>query len=273
MLSEILNFGAKFRSASHAVRVSGQVIVWRASATMVEPGTSHDSGDAATMDTAPSPKCIGEVYSFGGGKSGALGHGTRDTVHTPKKVPIKGGNVVALATGSNFCVVLLSDGTMRVWGSGKDGRLGLGNEDDALSPVPLKALLKQPIVEIAAGERHAFARASDGRVWGWGHNAHAALGVDSSASPVTTPLEVRPLPRGDRRRSPACGCGVVQTVSISGSWRWWVCTYCGRAAAGVHVHGTLGYRTCRSQRGADGRWERILGGGVQRRHPADVGLQ
>jgi len=52
------------------------------------------------------------------------------------------------------------------WGSGHNGRLGLGTQDSHASPQLINAFLfskEQKVLQIAAGESHNLARTKDGK--------------------------------------------------------------------------------------------------------------
>lgn len=44
-----------------------------------------------------------------------------------------------------------------VWGKGKQGRLGLGAEDDVLIPTEIVSLSNLRVVQVSAGESHSGA--------------------------------------------------------------------------------------------------------------------
>ena len=70
----------------------------------------------------------GEVYSFGRGRGGRLGHGMPPTnIYEPKRVSLS-QRAIDCAAGSMNSAFVLSDGTVMTCGRGGDGRLGLGAE-------------------------------------------------------------------------------------------------------------------------------------------------
>lgn len=69
------------------------------------------------------------------------------------------GGVVQLAMGQDHTYALVSDGTVRCWGLGANGRLGYGNfetigDDETPSDLTLPVDVGGPVTQIAAGSRH-----------------------------------------------------------------------------------------------------------------------
>jgi hypothetical protein len=109
-------------------------------------------------------------------------------------LPVSGGGSVTpqvVAGGSHTCA-LLSDGTVRCWGRGADGRLGDGFTVDRLNPVQVLAsgtaetdpVVLDGVTQIAAGNAYTCALLSDGTVRCWGSNSAGQLGDGSTTSPV-----------------------------------------------------------------------------------------
>lgn len=64
----------------------------------------------------------GDVYTWGNGKSGALGHGNWDQVSLPKKVD-KISNIVKIGCGIDFTICMDKDGKLYSWGFNRYGQL------------------------------------------------------------------------------------------------------------------------------------------------------
>lgn len=117
--------------------------------------------------------------------------------------------VECLGKGSVVCA-LLSDGTVVTWGGYSqifDWRRGglLGNDTWERSDYPVRvASLGSPcgylvgVRRVSAGEEHALALLSDGRVVSWGHNSYGQLG------------------NGDRAESGMCRYLAVPVKSVGG---------------------------------------------------------
>ena len=96
-------------------------------------------------------------------------------------------NVLQLAATKYHSLALTRSGAIYSWGYGKSGRLGHGNEDNQLLPMPVFALRDKVVVSIAAADNHTIAITQGGGVYGWGSNTFGQLGTDKipfALSPV-----------------------------------------------------------------------------------------
>jgi alpha-tubulin suppressor-like RCC1 family protein len=79
-----------------------------------------------------------------------------------------------VSAGSNFNILLTTNGDVYTWGKNSSGQLGDLNNADKNSPGKVKGLPK--IVSISAGKFHSLALANDGSVWAWGNNVCGQVG-------------------------------------------------------------------------------------------------
>ena len=72
----------------------------------------------------------GALYTWGYGKHGVLGHGTRASVNVPNLVQgaLLGAKVIQISTGNRHTACITEQGALYTWGSSADGKLGHGNE-------------------------------------------------------------------------------------------------------------------------------------------------
>ncbi len=77
-----------------------------------------------------------------------------------------------VVAGRYHSCALVSNGTVRCWGSNSNGQLGDGTTTDRPLPVGVQSLLN--VVEIRAGAYHTCARGSDGTVKCWGQTLTAS---------------------------------------------------------------------------------------------------
>ena len=77
-----------------------------------------------------------DVYTWGRGWRGMLGHGEETDELEPKILdPLLTKDITQLALSRTFSVALSSQGEVFSWGSGKYGRLGHGNLRDRFLPL------------------------------------------------------------------------------------------------------------------------------------------
>jgi RCC1 and BTB domain-containing protein len=102
----------------------------------------------------------GNVYSFGNGTEGQLGHCSFENKLTPtliQQAQLEGKCVVQVACGWTHTMVLTSEGRLYTWGSGRVGRLGHGSELKTCVPSVVESLLGYKVVHIASQNSHSVA--------------------------------------------------------------------------------------------------------------------
>ncbi|XP_041132868.1 secretion-regulating guanine nucleotide exchange factor isoform X2 [Polyodon spathula] len=111
----------------------------------------------------------GEVLLCGQNNKGQLGLGhTVDALLFTPCAALRGHNVVQVAGGWDFTLILTGDGLVLACGSNAFGQLGVPHHPaGSLVPMPIKSLTEK-VVEVSAGLRHALAVTEAGRVYQWG---------------------------------------------------------------------------------------------------------
>jgi alpha-tubulin suppressor-like RCC1 family protein len=138
---------------------------------MVTAGSSHTL--ALTSD--------GVLWGWGVNPSGVLGDGTTGAQIAPVPVATNlARSWVAVSSGGSHTLALASDGTLWSWGANDSGQLGNGAPTTYFAPFPLVTNLPQAWSAISGGEAHTLALATNGTLWGWGHNDYGQLGDGTS---------------------------------------------------------------------------------------------
>jgi alpha-tubulin suppressor-like RCC1 family protein len=77
---------------------------------------------------------------------------------------------VQIAAGAQHSVALDALGRVFAWGSGKNGKLGLGDELYRATPVHLLELATAAgqVRKISAGQEHSACISRDGKAFSWG---------------------------------------------------------------------------------------------------------
>ncbi|KAM3615329.1 uncharacterized protein V6R79_000330 [Siganus canaliculatus] len=76
----------------------------------------------------------GEVFTFGEGRYGQLGHGSSADEHVPRLVEGLDGPASQIACGRRHTLVLGSSGRLWAFGSGAKGQTGTGQRENSLTP-------------------------------------------------------------------------------------------------------------------------------------------
>jgi alpha-tubulin suppressor-like RCC1 family protein len=138
------------------------------------------------------------VWAWGYDGLGQLGNGTSNESAHPRAVEVsKLAGVAAIAAGSSHALAVLSDHTVRAWGSNQYSQLGAKTTTTcttyrypcATTPIPVLNLTG--VSTVAGGGNFSLALKSDGSVWGWGENGYGQLatGASTSFGGVTTPTK------------------------------------------------------------------------------------
>jgi hypothetical protein len=157
----------------------------------------------------------GEVFTWGWGEQGQLGHGDDLNQPLPKLVESL-REVLYIGAGTQFSMALTYYGELYAWGHNDMGQLGIGNTTLQKAPVRVKRV--QNVLHFACGTSHAVAVTSEGQgmqsvVWQWGQqNTHGKV--------QTLPLEVTELAHRDIHRV-ACGEWHSLALSLAGEVYTW----------------------------------------------------
>ncbi|KAM4826145.1 RCC1 domain-containing protein 1 [Thomomys bottae] len=153
----------------------------------------------------------GQVFSWGGGRHGQLGHGTLEAEPQPRLLEaLHGVAMVEVAAGGWHSLCLSEAGDVYIWGWNESGQLALptrslaektvseeGRGDDAnskgraspeafITVQPFPALLDLPLgseaVKASCGSRHTAVVTRAGGLYTWGWGKYGQLGHEDLAS-------------------------------------------------------------------------------------------
>ncbi|KAL4709830.1 hypothetical protein ACJJTC_001284, partial [Scirpophaga incertulas] len=163
----------------------------------------------------------GDVYSWGEGEDGKLGHGNRVSYDRPKLIStLSGMEVVAIACGGAHSACLTARGRILTWGKGRYGRLGHGDSEDQLVPKMVEALTLYRVIDVAcgSGDAQTLCITDDESVWSWGDGDYGKLGRGGSEGckvPMRIDclkgLRVIKVECGSQFSVALCQCGSVYT--------------------------------------------------------------
>ncbi|KAL6966596.1 hypothetical protein U1Q18_032377 [Sarracenia purpurea var. burkii] len=131
----------------------------------------------------------GQLFTFGDGTFGVLGHGDRRSVSKPREVEsLKGLRTVRAACGvwhtaavvevmvGNSSSSNCSSGKLFTWGDGDRGRLGHGDKEAKLVPTYVAALVEPNFCQVACGHSLTVALTTSGHVYTMGSPVYGQLG-------------------------------------------------------------------------------------------------
>ncbi|KAL3529964.1 hypothetical protein ACH5RR_009286 [Cinchona calisaya] len=131
----------------------------------------------------------GQLFTFGDGTFGVLGHGDRRSISKPREVEsLKGLRTVRAACGvwhtaavvevmvGNSSSSNCSSGKLFTWGDGDKGRLGHGDKEPKLVPTCVAALVEPNFCQVACGHSLTVALTTSGHVYTMGSPVYGQLG-------------------------------------------------------------------------------------------------
>jgi alpha-tubulin suppressor-like RCC1 family protein len=135
----------------------------------------------------------GTVQNRGTNNSGEIGNISLNTaalyyITPPYTVP-NITNAIDIATGNNFTLVLLSDGTIKSWGANVNGQLGNNSNISSFTPVSVSNISNVINISAHPESYHSLALLNDGTVMSWGLNTNGQLG-DNSTTQRLIPVAV-----------------------------------------------------------------------------------
>ncbi|ESQ41205.1 hypothetical protein EUTSA_v10012520mg [Eutrema salsugineum] len=144
----------------------------------------------------------GQLFTFGDGTFGVLGHGDRKSVLIPREVDsLKGLRTVRAACGVWHTAAVVevmvgsssssncSSGKLFTWGDGDKGRLGHGNKEPKLVPTCVAALVEPNFCQVACGHSLTVALTTSGHVYTMGSPVYGQLGNSHADGKVPNRVE------------------------------------------------------------------------------------
>jgi alpha-tubulin suppressor-like RCC1 family protein len=201
-------------SHSMALTSSGRVYSWGKN-TQGQCGTGGSAVDGLQLLDVPRPTMVrhkledamvvqlsagwehslalcadGKLFSWGCGYKDSrrgvippvLGLGNNEAKSSPEPISSMDHVVVIKITcGWDHCLALDDSGRVMSWGSGQNGKLGHGSEENVASPTYITALDGMDVEHIAAGCEHSACITKDGVMLSWGHGDGGRLGHGSNS--------------------------------------------------------------------------------------------
>ena len=161
-----------------------------------EKVTFVDAGQEQTLAVTN----VGNVYTWGCGAKGRLGHGDEQKQLVPKKVE-ECNDIVMGSCTFDHTMLLSKNGNVWACGNNKNRQLGVGSD----SEFETKFIQLDPshfggvqVVTINAGMHSSAAVCKDGSLWTWGMGKGGVLGQNNYGV-VSVPTRVNPLTLDSKR--------------------------------------------------------------------------
>ena len=202
-----------------------------------------DSPDETNKSTTPAPMisangehtCIlkkGKVACWGDGSLGRLGYGNTNNIgdnESPLAAAFVdvGAKVKQITTGEDYSCALLTNGNVRCWGYGANGRLGYANTDnigDDESPASAGDVnVGGEVKQISASYAHSCALLTNGNVrcWGWGAYGRLGYGNTDDIGDNESPASAGDVNVGGTVKQIALGTDHSCALLTNGNVRCW----------------------------------------------------
>lgn len=144
----------------------------------------------------------GQLFTFGDGTFGVLGHGDRTGVSVPREVEsLRGLRTVRAACGVWHTAAVVevmvgsssssncSSGKLFTWGDGDKGRLGHGDKEAKLVPTCVAALVEPNFCQVACGHSLTVALTTTGHVYTMGSPVYGQLGNPQADGKLPTRVD------------------------------------------------------------------------------------
>ncbi|XP_043691587.1 PH, RCC1 and FYVE domains-containing protein 1-like isoform X2 [Telopea speciosissima] len=144
----------------------------------------------------------GQLFTFGDGTFGVLGHGDKKSVLIPREVEsLKGLRTVRAACGVWHTAAVIevmvgtlsssncSSGKLFTWGDGDKGRLGHGDKESKLVPTCVAALVEPNFCQVSCGHSLTVALTTSGQVYTMGSPVYGQLGNPHADGKLPTRVE------------------------------------------------------------------------------------
>jgi alpha-tubulin suppressor-like RCC1 family protein len=157
----------------------------------------------------------GQVWTWGRGGFGRLGHGDNEHQSVPKLVEaLANMRCVQVACGFAYTAVVSAEGELFTFGSGDNGRLGHGDRTDRRSPCRVDGLRGVFVKRVCAGSVHTCVLDDMGRVYSFGKHEYSGHGLSQD---VLSPLELKGFADSGKVVDLSVGPGGYHTMVLTES--------------------------------------------------------
>lgn len=147
----------------------------------------------------------GQLFTFGDGTFGSLGHGDHSSTNIPREVEtLRGLRTLKVACGVWHTAAVVeiitensnsthpngsASGKLFTWGNGDKGQLGHGNKESTLVPESIASLVDVCFCQVVCGHNITIGLTTTGRVYAMGSNVFGQLGSPNADGKLPTCIE------------------------------------------------------------------------------------
>ncbi|XP_069690185.1 RCC1 domain-containing protein 1 [Periplaneta americana] len=203
----------------------------------IMPSPIYNPGTKVTQVACGNEHCllvteIGEVFSWGIGSRGQLGHSDLENEdETARQVDVLAGlRVTRVAAGGWHSAAVTDSGDLYTWGWNNSGQLGFptcaeeqqqcdksetcSTEAVSILNFPLPVNWDKTIMNVGCGSRHTVVLLDDGSVWGCGWNAFGQLGTSPKTMQSCWKMHKLELPSKCVAQDVLCGAWSTMVFTI-----------------------------------------------------------
>eukprot|EP00324_Dicrateria_rotunda_P011066 CAMPEP_0206174618 /NCGR_PEP_ID=MMETSP1474-20131121/52608_1 /ASSEMBLY_ACC=CAM_ASM_001110 /TAXON_ID=97495 /ORGANISM="Imantonia sp., Strain RCC918" /LENGTH=305 /DNA_ID=CAMNT_0053584287 /DNA_START=213 /DNA_END=1127 /DNA_ORIENTATION=+ len=127
-----------------------------------------------------------EVFTWGAGSKGQLGHGNLDKQKDPKSIEaLKSSNVISISASEAHSACVSDKGQVFIWGSNEERILGVPVDSNIItSPTLVEGMRSVSIHIVQCGLQCTAAISTNGALFTWGKNKYGQLGLGTDLDSV-----------------------------------------------------------------------------------------
>lgn len=196
-------------------------------------------------------KSDGTLWAWGTNGDGQCGQGNfLGGTGAPTRVGLE-SNWTFIATGNKCSYAIKNDGTLWAWGINDFGQLGDGTL--IKKNIPTQIGTNNDWQKVISGNgSHAFAIKTNGTLWAWEQNNHGQLGLGTSSTMETVPIQV-----GNENNWLNASIGFTHSLFIKTNGTIWSC---GLGNDGALGNGSNVLAFVPTQIGTQNNWIKIASG-------------
>ena len=155
--------------------------------SQVKAISAGNATTCAIVGTARAVQCWGANGTSGSMLGRTTTGGTNDADPVPGTVTGLSSGVQAISVGGGSACALMSDKTLKCWGSNFEGRLGnADNQATTDTSGPVSVVNLTDVAAVSVGSAHACAVVTSGKVYCWGQWESGQLGIDLGINDYAT---------------------------------------------------------------------------------------